>query len=180
MSAEQAPLRALAAVVAAEGGLLAGAVEGGEGVVDRAGLGALAASGPRARENPAEYALLVEAIREGFLLHRGEGRVLRPDDPDLALLGGDRLYALGLARLAELGDLEAVTELADVIALAARAQAAGDDRLAESVWRAGAVAVGWGSDPAHAAAKGQALVGAPGAAEALDAAADGRRGAAGR
>ena len=51
---------------------------------------------------------------------------MRPDDPDLALLAGDRLYALGLARLAELGDLEAVAELADVISLAAQAQAEGD------------------------------------------------------
>lgn len=179
MSGGEDALRALAAVVAAEGGLLAGAVESGEGVVDHAGLGALAARGPRAREDPAEFALLVEAVREGFLLHRGEGRVLASDDPDLALLAGDRLYALGLARLARLGDVAAVAELADVIALAARARTAGDDRLAESVWRAGVVAVGWGSDPAHAAAKRQALAGAAGAAEALDAAAEGMRTATG-
>ena len=39
------------------------------------------------------------------------------DDPDLALLLGDQLYALGLSRLAALGDLEAVAELADLISL---------------------------------------------------------------
>jgi fructose-1,6-bisphosphatase I len=38
-------------------------------------------------------------------------------DEDLRLLAGDALYALGLARLAEAGDLDAVAELADVIAL---------------------------------------------------------------
>ena len=70
-------------------------------------------------------ALLVEAIREGYLLHYAAGRVVRPEDPDLSLLAGDRLYALGLARLAELGDLEAVGELADVISLAAQAHAEG-------------------------------------------------------
>ena len=64
------------------------------------------------------YEELVEAIYEGYLQHYGEGRVLPPDDPDLALLAGDRLYALGLARLAELGDLEAVDVLAGVISRA--------------------------------------------------------------
>src|SRR4051794_38761804 len=64
-------------------------------------------------------ALVVEAIREGYELHYGEGRVVRTDDRDLALLAGDRLYALGLERLAALGDLDAVTQLADLISLSA-------------------------------------------------------------
>ena len=51
-----------------------------------------------------------------------------PIEPDLALLAGDRLYALGLARLAQLGDVEAVSELADVIALCAQARAEGRPR----------------------------------------------------
>ena len=89
-------------------------------------LGAAAAAGPRAAGREEDYALLVEAIVEGYLQHYGTGRVVRPDDPDLALLAGDRLYALGLARLAELGDLDAVAELADVISLAAQAHAEGD------------------------------------------------------
>ena len=88
--------------------------------------GAAAASGPRAAGHEDDYELLVEAIVEGYLQHYGDGRVMRPDDPDLALLAGDRLYALGLARLAELGDLDAVAELADVISLAAQAHAEGD------------------------------------------------------
>ena len=32
-------------------------------------LGTLAASGPRAADAPEEYTVLVEAIREGYLLH---------------------------------------------------------------------------------------------------------------
>ena len=68
-------------------------------------------------------------ILEGYRLHYGEPLVVRPGDNDLALLLGDQLYALGLARLAELGDLEAVAELADVISLAAQAHSASDPML---------------------------------------------------
>ena len=132
------------------GGLLAGAV-----APDEAGgaYGALAAAGDRAAGHEDEYALLVEAIHEGYLLHYGAGRVVRPEDPDLSLLAGDRLYALGLARLAGLGDLEAVAELADVISLAAQAHAEGDPERAAAVWEAGARAVADGAPPGHEAAK---------------------------
>ena len=132
----------LAARLRADGGLLA------ETVADPgdapATFGDLAAAGPRAAGSEADYALLVEAIYEGYLQHYGEGRVLRPADPDLALLAGDRLYALGLARLAQLGDLEAVTALADVISLTAQAHAEGRGGDAQAVWDAGAAAVGHG------------------------------------
>jgi hypothetical protein len=100
-----------------------------------------------------DYAFLVEAIHEGYLLHYAAGRVVQPEDPDLSLLAGDRLYALGLARLAELGDLEAVIELADVISLAAQAHAEGDADRAAAVWEAGARAVGGGPAPDHEATK---------------------------
>jgi hypothetical protein len=99
------------------------------------------------------YPLLVEAIREGYLLHYAAGRVVRPDDPDLALLAGDRLYALGLERLAALGDLDAVAELADVIALCAQAHAEGDPPRAQAIWDAGAEAVAGGPAADHQAAK---------------------------
>ncbi|MGH2969081.1 MAG: hypothetical protein ACRDK0_08445, partial [Solirubrobacteraceae bacterium] len=88
-----------------------------------------------------EYALLVEAIREGYLQHYAEGRVIRSDDADLALLAGDRLYALGLARLAELGDLDAVTALADLISVCARSHAEGRPELAAEAWEA--ALAGW-------------------------------------
>jgi hypothetical protein len=116
-------------------------------------LGAVAAAGARAAGNEDDYALLVEEIHEGYLLHYGAGRVVTPADPDLSLLAGDRLYALGLARLAELGDLQAVTELADVISLAAQAHAEGDPARARAVWDAGVRAVGDGPPADHEAAK---------------------------
>ncbi len=138
---------------------------------DRPGPAQLAAAGPRAAAAPDEYELLLEMILEGTRLHYGTGRVLRSDDPDLALLLGDQLYALGLSRLAELGDLDAVAELADLISLLAAAQAAGDAELSKAVWYAGAAAIGWGASGEHEAAKSLARAGDPGARKALDAAA---------
>jgi len=129
--------------------------------------GPLAASGPRAGAHRDEYALLVEAIREGYELHYGRPRVVAPADADEALLAGDELYALGLDRLARLGDVEAVRELADVISLCAQAHAAQDPELAGAVWEAGAVAVGWGATPELQAAKALARSGAPAARAAL-------------
>jgi hypothetical protein len=143
-------LQRLAATVREGGGLLAATVADAAGEGEH---GAAAAAGPRAAGSEAEYALLVEAIREGYLQHYGEGRAVRPEDPDLALLAGDRLFALGLARLAELGDLDAVAELADVISLCAQAHAEGDPERAAAVWAAGASAVGGGSTADHEAAK---------------------------
>ena len=131
----------------------------------------LAASGPRAAGREAEYELLLEMILEGSLLHYGSARVLRDDDPDLALLLGDQLYALGLSRLAELGDLDAVAELADLISLLAAARAADQPALAEAIWRSGAAAIGWGSSPEHEAAKSLARTGDERALQALEASA---------
>jgi hypothetical protein len=127
-------------VVEAEGGLLAEALTGVREGDER--LSALVSSGPRTSEAPEEYALLVEAIREGDLLHYGTGRVVDPADPDLALLAGDRLYAIGLDRLAALGDVEAVAALADVISRVAQAHADSEPARAESAWEAGVQAVG--------------------------------------
>jgi len=147
-----APLEALAQEVGALGGLLA-AVAGAPQPGARATLGKAAADGPRAATAPAEYALLVEAIHEGSLQHYATGRVVRPQDPDLALLAGDRLYALGLARLAELGDVDAVSELADVISLTAQASAEARPALAAAAWSRGAAAVGAGPSVEHEAEK---------------------------
>jgi hypothetical protein len=122
---------------------------------------AVLADGPRTRQNGEEYELLVEAIYEGYLLHYGRPRVVRADEADLALLAGDRLYAIGLARLVALGDTLAVAELADTITLCALAQGAGDARLAEAVWAAGVRAVGWGPNGTHRRAKELVLAGSP-------------------
>ena len=85
----------------------------------------------------------------------------------MRLLAGDRLYAIGLARLVALGDTAAVAELADTITLSALAQGAGRYQLAEAVWAAGARAVGWGASEEHARAKQLVLAGAPEAIEAM-------------
>ncbi len=86
---------------------------------------------------------------------------------DLGLLAGDRLYALGLARLVALGDAEAVVELADTITLSSLAQGAGEPELADAVWAAGARAIGWGSSEAHRRAKNLVLAGSSKAIEAM-------------
>jgi hypothetical protein len=119
--------------------------------------------GPRTAGREPEYERLLADIAQGARLHYGE----HSEDPDLDLLLGDQRYASGLSRLAVLGDLEATTELADVISLVAQAHAAGDARLAEAVWEAGKVAIGWGPSEAHEAAKQLARMGAPGARQAL-------------
>ena len=150
-------MNALIEALTAQGGILADAVRpGGDHNGYRGGLAQRAAQGPRAVGRQAEYELLLELIIEGSRLHYGSPRVVHTDDPDLALLLGDQLYALGLARLAALGDLEAVSELADVISLVAEAHAAADGELAEAIWRAGASAIGWGPSEGHDLAKGLA------------------------
>lgn len=81
-----------------------------------------------------EYALVVEAVREGYLLHYEQPRLLAGHDSDLALLAGDYLYALGLDRLAALGDSRAVAILSDLISECARRQAEGDERTIRQLW----------------------------------------------
>jgi hypothetical protein len=116
-------------------------------------LGLLVASCPRAAADRAEYALLIESIREGYLLHYGAPRLLAGHDEDLALLAGDYLYARGLERLAALGDAEAVGELADLISLCAECHAEGRPELADALWLAAACAVACGGSRDHAEAK---------------------------
>lgn len=109
---------------------------------ERPVFGLLAALGPRSAAAPGEYALVVEAVREAYLLHYGEPRVLRGHDDDLALLAGDYLYALGIERLAGLGDAEAVAVLAELIARCAQLHAEGRVGEVPALWRASALAIG--------------------------------------
>jgi hypothetical protein len=97
-------------------------------------LGLLAAAGPRAAAAPGEYALVVESVREGYLLHYGEPRLMADHDADLALLAGDYLYALGLDRLAALGDTGAVAVLSELIARCAQLHAEGRDAEVDALW----------------------------------------------
>ena len=71
------------------------------------------------------YALGLETIYEGYLVHYGTPRLFDPQDPDVALLLGDYLYAHGLVRIAELGDVEAIRELAELISRCAHLRAEG-------------------------------------------------------
>ena len=141
-------------------------------------LGRLAAAGPRTAEAPGEYALVVEAVREGYLLHYAPAstRVVRDADGDLALLGGDYLYALGLERLAAIGDLSAVRELSDLISLAAQLHdgsraAERAEREATALWLGCATAIAVGPGSAYERAKAEVGTGAAAAAESLIAAA---------
>lgn len=89
-----------------------------------------------------DHEYVVEAVREGYLLHYGDARLLAGHDEDLALLAGDYLYALGIERLAALGDTGAVLVLADLIS--ASAQLHTEDREAELAerWREAERALG--------------------------------------
>jgi len=108
-------------------------------------LGELAAAGPGAAKAPAEYALVVEAVREGYLLHYEQPRLLAGHDADLALLAGDYLYALGLDRLAALGDTRAVAILSDLISQCARLQAEARPASIPDLWRSAAAQISAGA-----------------------------------
>lgn len=71
------------------------------------------------------FALGVETIYEGYLLHFGRPRLFAPADADTALLLGDYLYAHGLVRIAATGCVAAVHDLAELISLCAQARAEG-------------------------------------------------------
>jgi len=140
-------------------------------------LGMLAASGPRTSDRAAAYSLIVECVREGYLLHYGRPRLLEPPDRDLALLAGDYLYAKGLERLAALGDLDSVRELSDLISLLAQLHAGEGEPIeqrAATLWLAAAVALATGGGDAHERGKAAVRDGTPAEglfASAVDAAA---------
>jgi hypothetical protein len=71
------------------------------------------------------FALGLETIYEGYLLHYGASRLFAPADADTALLLGDYLYAHGLVRVSATGSVAAVDDLAELISLCAQARAAG-------------------------------------------------------
>jgi hypothetical protein len=91
------------------------------------------------------YALGLETIYEGYLLHYGSPRLFAPSDDDSALLLGDYLYAHGLVRVAEAGTVEAVADLAALISLCAQLRADGLPGDGEA-WAATASTLGEGPD----------------------------------
>lgn len=94
------------------------------------------------------FALAIESIYEGYLLHYGCPRLFRPEQPDTGVLLGDYLYAHGLVRLATFGDVEAVADLAELISLCTQLRAEGDGagggRLDGAAWAATAALLGDG------------------------------------
>jgi len=94
-----------------------------------------------------DRAFILEAVHEGYLMHYGTPRAFVGMDADLRLLAGDALYAEALARLAERGDTEAVSELADLISLCAWAESARRRDLVEALWEASARRLLGGTGP---------------------------------
>ncbi len=138
-------LERLRDLVAAEGEPIAGALLDGGSANGGGGPAALAAAGPRAHAARAEYELFVEAIYEGYLLHYGVSRVVSRSDPDLALLAGDRLYAIGLSVSSRSATSRPCASSPTSSRSARSSTPAGRAELAEAVWTAGARAVGWGA-----------------------------------
>jgi hypothetical protein len=90
------------------------------------------------------YGLGIETIYEGYLLHYGRPRLFAPKDKDTALLLGDYLYAHGLVRIERVGTVDAVNDLAELIAMCAYLRAeeiAGDG----AAWSATAALLGRGA-----------------------------------
>jgi hypothetical protein len=135
--------RPLTSALRAEGGILAELAGSSPDSAEAPAAAQKAASGPRTADRRDEYELLLEMIIEGSRLHYGGSSVVSAEDPDLALLVGDQLYALGLARLAALGDMEAVSILAETIASLAQAHAEGDSERGEQIWDGAALRIGW-------------------------------------
>ena len=92
---------------------------------------------------PPGQALGLETIYEGYLVHYGRSRLFSPADRDAALLLGDYLYAHGLVRVAETGDVAAVSDLAELISLCAQSRADGRDGDGPA-WAATAAVLGRG------------------------------------
>ena len=69
------------------------------------------------------FAVGLETIYEGYLLHYGRPRLFEADDRDTRILLGDYLYAHGLVRVASLGDVAAVGALAELLSLCAHLRA---------------------------------------------------------
>jgi hypothetical protein len=93
---------------------------------------------------PDEHRLGLETIYEGYLVHYGRSRLFAPPDRDTALLLGDYLYAHGLVRIAETGDVKAVADLAELISRCAHLRAEGRGGDGDE-WAATSAALGNGA-----------------------------------
>jgi hypothetical protein len=90
------------------------------------------------------YAEVIAEIARGARLHyENSGSA----DPDLDLLLGDQSYAIGLAKLAALGDIEETARLADLIASVAQLHADGMSAAARELLVAAERRLGGGQRP---------------------------------
>ena len=89
------------------------------------------------------FRLGLETIYEGYLVHYGTPRLFEPPDPDTALLLGDYLYAHGLVRIANVGDVRAVSDLSELISLCSQLRAEDADGDG-ALWAATASLLGQG------------------------------------
>ena len=98
------------------------------------------------------FALALETIYEGYLVHYGNPRLFASSDANTRLLLGDYLYAQGIVHLAATGSVEAVSDMAELISVSAQLQAGGRGRLDGPAWAATAALLGQGElDSARAA-----------------------------
>jgi hypothetical protein len=95
---------------------------------------------------PAEHALGLETIYEGYLVHFGRSRLFAPEDGDTALLLGDYLYAHGLVHIAESGDVKAVADLAELISHCSQLRAESLEGDGQA-WVATSSSLGAGASP---------------------------------
>ena len=113
------------------------------------------------------FALGLETIYEGYLLHYGRSRLFSAGDGNISLLLGDYLYAHGLVRVGDHEDVDAVADLASLISLCAELRAEGAPGDGEA-WAVTAALLGRGpleptrrpatlEDAARAAAGGDAV-----------------------
>ncbi len=81
------------------------------------------------------YRFTLEYIFEGYLLHYGSSRLLRPGRRDFRLLAGDYMYARGLDRIAALEDIFCIEMLSRLIEFCSFVHCEGmDPRLALDAW----------------------------------------------
>jgi hypothetical protein len=92
------------------------------------------------------YALGIETIYEGYLLHYGRPRLFSPADRDGAILLGDYLYAHGLVRITDVGEVNAVERLAELLSLCAHLRAEGRDSEDGEAWASTVSSLGDGAD----------------------------------
>jgi hypothetical protein len=87
------------------------------------------------------FALGLETIYEGYLVHYGRSRLFSPAERNTVLLLGDYLYAHGLVRVAAVASAAAVADLAELISLCAQLRA--EERPGDgAAWAATATLLG--------------------------------------